>query len=1029
MNGSAPRGLAAGTGYLLFAWVATLGIARLTGAVAVLVVLGAAGVGALGAVISGWWRLARSRAVAVELRPAHLDAGADVFTVGDSVTVRVVVGSAGIPPLRPVHVCVLDRGQVVAAGWAIDGELIADGALTTRGRVDQFEVRLSSAGSAGLVWWRRRRSVAVDPFVVAPAAAGPGAHVTIEPGVQGDGSAGTPAGRAGGGEVDGVRPWRDGDADHTVHWPTSLRTGALAVFDHRREADARWLVTARTDTDDPDAEAGRVRWALAEGRRRGAAVFGVTPGHEPVELVDTTAIARWSATCVPTRPDEAPTRWAWLHRPVTWSGEPDDALTPRARWLVALSSAIALVMLAGALGSSAVVVAALVGGSVLTAAMTTGGTTHRSLAAAVKVFVATFTVAGLAAVVVSVSRADDLLSVISGPLPQVLMLLVVLHGFECTNRRAARASLAFGAVVAAYAIGQRVDPAVPTWMLAWAIAWTASLRAVAAPIRSLSTADRSVGARSATSRIPRRRSGDARAARRLTASALGLAVAAAATLGLLSVVTVPDGPARLGLPSALETIRPAASPSGIADADGGDTSTSATRDDGRRSGSAGGYPGFDHSLDTSMRGDLGDEIVMRVRAPEPDFWRGQTFVAFDGRRWSVLDDPGYLEFGPDITVPPTLGDVERSALAPNDEFLQTFYVEVDQPNILFAAHRPSRVLVEADLFIRSDGALRTNVTLTAGAVYTVISDRVRVDADVLARQGDVGERLTPQGREAFQLHLQVPESTSARTVELADRLAAESSSTFDLVRRMEAWIGANVRYDLDAPVPPEGVDAVDDLLFGSQLGFCEQIATALAVMLRTQGVPTRLATGYTPGDRDRVTGVWEVRASDAHAWVEVWFPETGWQAFDPTSSVPLAGESGRPSVGGDVIRSLTDHLRRHGRTLAVCGAALLVGAALVVAVRRRLDARRHRRSRGRWGLLQDRWTAAARARGIDDVCTNPELARRWSAADPAAAPAVEVLADRLDRAAFDPAFDTGDDARFAEVAELVETLERPVGAR
>ena len=94
-------------------------------------------------------------------------------------------------------------------------------------------------------------------------------------------------------------------------------------------------------------------------------------------------------------------------------------------------------------------------------------------------------------------------------------------------------------------------------------------------------------------------------------------------------------------------------------------------------------------------------------------------------------------------------------------------------------------------------------------------------------------------------------------------------------------------------MPAEGVDAVDDFLFVSQRGFCEQIASALTVMLRSQGVPARLATGYLPGERDRVSGVWKVRASDAHAWVEVWFPETGWEAFDPTASVPARRRGAR----------------------------------------------------------------------------------------------------------------------------------------
>ena len=198
-------------------------------------------------------------------------------------------------------------------------------------------------------------------------------------------------------------------------------------------------------------------------------------------------------------------------------------------------------------------------------------------------------------------------------------------------------------------------------------------------------------------------------------------------------------------------------------------------------------------------------------------------------------------------------------------------------------------------------------------------------------------------------------------------------------------------------------------------------------MLRTQGVPTRLATGYVPGERDRVTGVFEVRASDAHAWVEVWFPETGWQAFDPTADVPLAGESTRNSVGGDLVRSVSDTVGRlfrdHGRAVAIVALlGLLVGVLATVLVRT-IAARRHRSRRGRWGLLQDRLAAAAAARGIDEVCTNPELARRWSAADPPRADVATRLAEQLDRVAFDPDW-IDDDEAFTRALMMADALER-----
>jgi hypothetical protein len=218
-------------------------------------------------------------------------------------------------------------------------------------------------------------------------------------------------------------------------------------------------------------------------------------------------------------------------------------------------------------------------------------------------------------------------------------------------------------------------------------------------------------------------------------------------------------------------------------------------------------------------------------------------------------------------------------------------------------------------------------------------------------------------------------------------------------------------------VPPAGVDAVDDFLFGSRRGFCEQIATALAVMLRSRGVPARLATGYVPGERDRVTGLWKVRASDAHAWVEVWFPETGWQAFDPTADVPLAGDAARPSVGAELAGALAGAARANLPVLVLAGALAAAGTGATWLVRRWV----RRRRRGRWGLLDDRWRRAAAAHGIETWCTNPELGRRWADRHPAAAREARALADLLDRAAFDPGW-TDDDATFDAARSLSDRV-------
>ena len=140
-------------------------------------------------------------------------------------------------------------------------------------------------------------------------------------------------------------------------------------------------------------------------------------------------------------------------------------------------------------------------------------------------------------------------------------------------------------------------------------------------------------------------------------------------------------------------------------------------------------------------------------------------------------------------------------------------------------------------------------------------------------------------------------------------------------------MGAHTKYTLDIPPLPRGEDAVDRFLFVDRRGFCEQIGTSLVVMLRSLGIPARLAVGYATGERNPFTGLYEVRAKDAHAWAEVYFPGVGWQAFDPTAHVPLAGDSTIDGAGTGALAYLQCPHRRPGLGPGALG-------VLALAVRR-----------------------------------------------------------------------------------------------
>ena len=141
---------------------------------------------------------------------------------------------------------------------------------------------------------------------------------------------------------------------------------------------------------------------------------------------------------------------------------------------------------------------------------------------------------------------------------------------------------------------------------------------------------------------------------------------------------------------------------------------------------------------------------------------------------------------------------------------------------------------------------------------------------------------------------------------LARSVTAGDTSTYAKVQSLIDWIGTHTHYSKDIPPLPAGADTVDEFLFGNRVGFCEQISTSLAVMLRSLGIPAREAVGYVPGGFNPITDLYQVQANDAHAWVQVWFPGYGWQDFDPTASVPLSP----PSPGATALHDVGAALRR-----------------------------------------------------------------------------------------------------------------------
>jgi len=332
------------------------------------------------------------------------------------------------------------------------------------------------------------------------------------------------------------------------------------------------------------------------------------------------------------------------------------------------------------------------------------------------------------------------------------------------------------------------------------------------------------------------------------------------------------------------------------------------------------YFGFGTFLDLRVRGEMLDIPVMRVRATRPAYWGGLRFAQYNGYSWLPMEEkPVKLETpSQPFTVPTPPG----RAYVENDVNVQTFYMESEQPNVVFAAYRPTLIYFPADLLSYDSSGFKTPFILSEGLVYSVVSRCTDLSDRELAALGE------PTRREDLAPYLSLPE-LPRRVLDLVGEIVPEGAGPFERARAIEDYLKANYDYSLDVPPLPEGADAVDWFLFEQRRGYCEHFASAYAVLCRLAGVPARVVTGYSTGDYDPFSGLYDVGLDDAHAWVEIYLEGAGWVTRDPTPGFVVPGHGG--SLGISWI--FKDFLAWVGRNLSP-----LLPASLRAALKKGLSA-------------------------------------------------------------------------------------------
>jgi protein-glutamine gamma-glutamyltransferase len=312
--------------------------------------------------------------------------------------------------------------------------------------------------------------------------------------------------------------------------------------------------------------------------------------------------------------------------------------------------------------------------------------------------------------------------------------------------------------------------------------------------------------------------------------------------------------------------------------------------------------GFTDNVELGQIGEIkkNTSVVMRVKTGPPVNypllrWRGIALTKFDGKRWTGgSSSRTVLSANYDGWI--TLSDPKNYEGKPSVELHYTVLLQPLASNSLFAP--PQLMSLRGDFI--GDNVQRANLFIdAAGSVYNPYQNFAQVRYEgvsvlPVSRPAEARLASTDYPAEIRAAYLQLP-ALDPRIPEFALRITASAKNSFDKAVAIENYFHRNFTYSLNLTGRP-GADPLAHFLFETRAGHCEYFASAMAVMLRTLGIPSREVNGFLPGEYNDVAGDYIVRASDAHSWVEAYFPGSGWITFDPT---PPSGDA---AAGGIFAR-------------------------------------------------------------------------------------------------------------------------------
>lgn len=305
-------------------------------------------------------------------------------------------------------------------------------------------------------------------------------------------------------------------------------------------------------------------------------------------------------------------------------------------------------------------------------------------------------------------------------------------------------------------------------------------------------------------------------------------------------------------------------------------------------------------------------FIMSVESPSPSYWRANALETFTGSAWVTSQafltrvDPAQEGSSYLYTIP------RAEPTPPGENVTQTFRVQSVYTNYFFVGGEPRSLIVGSNVALRLNDARSLHVRQALGPTleYELLATIPELEPVDLVGLG----RDYPRAVERY-LALPFPrlaeiEGPDEETIwrefmndggesnrqwiglyGLNQAITQDASDPYDIALRIERYLRTFFLYSLEPP-SSDYPSPYSAFLFDTRMGYCQHFAGAMAILLRYNGIPARVAVGFTGGEQES-PGLYSVTTNNAHAWVEVYFAGVGWVAFDPTPgrSIPTAGAS------------------------------------------------------------------------------------------------------------------------------------------